>query len=112
MLQDEQNKRGKVQWSDIKLFFSYSFGGLWGMFFIVLLHLVIHSTSVFVSIYLGLTLTARFKDDADVNSDDENDFVRILAILICAAIVSNIIDKVLSNIIFMSISRKLHAQMV
>lgn len=59
---------------------------------------------------MGLTLTARFTND-DEKKDENSNFVKILSILICAAVISNVVGKVLSNRIFMSISKKLHRKM-
>lgn len=110
VLSDEKNKRGRVKWSDFVRFFSYYCGGMCGIFIIVVLHLCIHATSVFVSIYLGLTLTEHFGEVGE--ETDEEKFIRILIILISTAIVSNSIGKLISNRIFMSISRNMHKKMV
>lgn len=77
---------------------------------IVVMHLIIHTTGVFVSIYLGLTITNKFLDSDDPQKDGT--FIKILSILICTAILSNSIGKMLSNCIFMSISKKMHKKMV
>jgi ATP-binding cassette subfamily C (CFTR/MRP) protein 1 len=62
VLKEEVNERGKVVWSDYKAFFKYSFGGLWGIAIIIVLHMIIHGSTLAVSIYLGLTLTNHFSE--------------------------------------------------
>ena len=60
MIKDEENVRGKVEWKDYKAFFRYSVGGVWGIAIVILLHVIIHCTTLAISIYLGLTLTDHF----------------------------------------------------
>ena len=60
----EQACRGNVKWSDFTQFFSHSVGGMCVVALIGFTHLLIHTTSVFVSIYLGLFLTDRFSAEA------------------------------------------------
>ena len=65
MLKEEINEKGKVGWKDYKAFFEFSVGGLWGILIILVLHMIIHGTTLAVSIYLGLTLTSKFEADSN-----------------------------------------------
>lgn len=54
---DEENESGLVTWKDFMEFFSYSFGGAWGMILIFLLHAMINGCTMAVSLYLAFSLT-------------------------------------------------------
>lgn len=63
-MKDEIDAKGKVEWSDYKIFFNFSVGGLWGILLVFVLHVLINLCTVAVSIYLGLTLTSKVSGDA------------------------------------------------
>jgi ABC-type multidrug transport system fused ATPase/permease subunit len=106
-LKDEVDAKGKVSWSDYKIFFSFSVGGKWGIVLVLALHVVINFCTVAVSIYLGLTLTSKISA-----ADDQVNYVIVLSIIIVVALVSSFLGKLISNKIFLSISSRLHKKLV
>ena len=97
-MKEESNLRGKVVWQDYKDFFKFSVGGIYGILAVVFIHIVMHLSTVAVSIYLGLTLTNRFSENSD------NYFIVILASLIVVAIASSSLGKLISTKIFLTMS--------
>lgn len=93
-------------WQDYKRFFKYSVGGIYGIVAVITIHLVMHLSTVAVSIYLGLTLTNILSDHNDKN------FLIILGSLIVVAIVSSSLGKLISTKIFLMMSQRLHDKMM
>ena len=54
---DEENQAGRVSYSDLAEYFSYSFGGMWGVVIVFLAHIFINGCSLAVSLYLAFSLT-------------------------------------------------------
>ena len=63
MIKEEEIDIGKVVWAEYKEFFSFAFGGIYGIVFIFVLHVIINLCTMAVSLFLALTLTHRFTDD-------------------------------------------------
>lgn len=57
IIEDERIEVGSVSWEIYKRFFSYAPCGLWGIAFIVLLHVIINLCNLGVSLFLAFTLT-------------------------------------------------------
>jgi len=58
-----------------------------------------------MSFYLAFTLTSQFTEG---NKSDTKEHVKVLALIILAALLSQFLGKVISTKIFMSISKRLH----
>ena len=112
MIKEELIEAGKVGWADYKEFFSYAFGGIAGIFFIVFLHVVINLCTLSVSFFLAFTLTQKFTNDEQLTVAEKQSrtvtYNVILISIILFALLSSFMGKFISNRIFMSINRKLH----
>jgi len=107
-----------VRWCDYREFFSYAFGGMCGIITVILMHVLINFCSVAVSLFLAFTLTSKFSEDALTELTNEEKAERdaqyniVLSGIIVVALLSSFIGKFLSNQIFMTINKRLHARVV
>ena len=112
MIKEELIEAGKVGWADYKYFFSFAFGGLWGIGFIVFIHLIINLCTLSVSLFLAFSLTHKFTNDDALSVEEKAsrnvEYNIILITIILFALISSFIGKFISNKIFMSINRRLH----
>ena len=57
MIKEELIEAGKVGWADYREFFSYAFGGIFGIVMIIFLHVIINLCTLSVSLFLAFSLT-------------------------------------------------------
>ena len=111
IIEEEVIEVGSVSWQTYKRFYSYAPCGLWGMVFVVFMHIVINLCNLAVSLYLAFTLTERFVADQNHPFDDHKYNLQ-LSLIIIGALLSSFIGKYISNYIFMKINHKVHNEMV
>ena len=111
IIEEERIEVGSVSWQTYKRFFSYAPCGLWGIAFIVLLHVIINLCNLGVSLYLAFTLTQKF---VSVDEDPARDrkYNLYLTLIIIGALVSSFAGKYISNFVFMRINQRVHRAMV
>ena len=64
LIEEEKMIEGTIGWADVKEYFSYAAGGVWGMALVFFLHLLINCATMGVSLFLAFELTQRFSDEA------------------------------------------------
>jgi hypothetical protein len=116
IIKEEDVASGEVSWSTYKELFSFAFGGIWGIVLVIVLHVMINACAVAVSLYLAFTLTFMFDPSVELSPSEKEarnkQYNIFLLTIICIALVSSFIGKIISNKIFMSINRRLHDRIV
>ena len=112
MIQEELIEAGKVSLADYREFFSYAYGGICGIFVIIILHVIINLCTISVSFFLAFSLTKQLTSDADLSIEEKRSrnitYDVVLMSIISGALLSSFVGKFFSNKIFMSINKRLH----
>lgn len=116
VIKEEANEVGHVTWTDVKDYFSYAPGGLWGVLLVFIMHAIINGATMAVSLYLAFSLTQRFTWAEGLSEEDKAAAARqynlVLMGIIALALGSAFIGKWISVKVFMTISKRLHNTLV
>lgn len=93
-------------------FCDMKYGGKYSVIIIVLLHIIINCCTLLLSLYLAYSLSDfggnLDSDEEQISLSENEEFVKMLFIIIGSCFLSSIIGKYVSSLVFMSINKNIH----
>lgn len=117
IIKSEQNDLDKISYAVIGEYFKFcdaKYGGRFSVYIIVILHIIINFCAIWLSLYLAYVLSDFGGDNSEKKEalSENKEFVQMLFKIMGSCLVSTVVGKYISSLIFMSINKNLHKKVV